>query len=187
MSGSSVIYNERADYSKTRLTNLSDRLADLKDLQNYPGLTIFAAGSYGRLEASTYSDIDLFFLAGKQSNAVTEPRTKSLRIFGKVIEIGDDMGFQKFSNDSEYLVILPIRDMLEQLGGRRDDHENYFTARMRWEHRGMEVIQGDYLHMERLPLRTLILANPPYLRHQGMTKAYKRDLRERASIVMGKK
>lgn len=61
------------------------------------------------------------------------------------------------------------------------------AARMRWGHRGMEVLQGDYLHMEKLSPRTLILANPPYLRHQGITKRYKRDLRDRASVIVGKK
>jgi adenine-specific DNA-methyltransferase len=61
------------------------------------------------------------------------------------------------------------------------------AARWRWESRGMQVMEGDYLHMERLPLRTLILANPPYLRHQGIPPAYKRELRERASVLAGMK
>ncbi|MBI3247030.1 MAG: SAM-dependent DNA methyltransferase [Deltaproteobacteria bacterium] len=59
------------------------------------------------------------------------------------------------------------------------------AAQWRWSHRGMEVIRGDYLHMERLPPRTLILANPPYLRHQGIPSKYKQELRERASVNMG--
>ena len=58
------------------------------------------------------------------------------------------------------------------------------AARWRWSHRGMSVQEGDYLHMDRLPLRTLILANPPYLRHQSIPRAYKSSLRERASILM---
>jgi len=35
-----------------------------------------------------------------------------------------------FSNDGEFLRILYLEDMLEQLGGREDDYLNYFTARM---------------------------------------------------------
>jgi hypothetical protein len=61
------------------------------------------------------------------------------------------------------------------------------AARRRWEARGMEVIAGDYLHMEQLPLRTLVLANPPYLRHQGIPLKYKRELRDRASVLAGMK
>lgn len=55
----------------------------------------------------------------------------------------------------------------------------------RWAHRGMKAMIGDYLHMERLPRRSLILANPPYLRHQDIRPKYKQELRERASIKMG--
>ena len=57
------------------------------------------------------------------------------------------------------------------------------AARSRWEHRGLQVVRADYLHLERLKPRTLILANPPYLRHQDIPTAYKRRLRERASVI----
>lgn len=130
MTATSNIYAQRAAYSRKRLTKLSKRLADLKELKEYTGLTIFGAGSFARLEASQYSDIDMFFLTGEQADEVSEPHTKSLRIFGRVIEIVDGMGFPKFSNDCEYLVILPTKNIVENLGGRTDDHENYFTARM---------------------------------------------------------
>src|SRR5258707_252408 len=42
------------------------------------------------------------------------------------------------------------------------------AARWRWADKGMQVLDGDYLHMDRLPPRTLVLANPPYLRHQSI-------------------
>ena len=58
------------------------------------------------------------------------------------------------------------------------------AARSRWERRGLEVKLGDYLHLERLQPRTLILANPPYLRHQDIPASYKKRLRERASVIM---
>ena len=58
------------------------------------------------------------------------------------------------------------------------------AARSRWGHRGLEVMQADYLHLERLQPRSLILANPPYLRHQDIPTPYKKQLRERASVIM---
>jgi hypothetical protein len=61
------------------------------------------------------------------------------------------------------------------------------AAYRRWAARGLEVKVGDYLHMERLPLRNLILANPPYLRHQLIPGDLKEKLRERASVVTGKR
>jgi predicted nucleotidyltransferase len=121
---------KRARYSASRLKELRARLAELAELKKTPKLTIFGAGSYARLEASEYSDIDMFFLSTATDDEDTEPHTNSLRIFGKVIEIADDLNFPKFSNDCEYLVVLKAADIRENLGNRTDDHENYFTARM---------------------------------------------------------
>lgn len=61
------------------------------------------------------------------------------------------------------------------------------AARQRWHDKGMEVILGDYLHMEQLAPRNLVLANPPYLRHQAIPADYKSELRQRASVKMGMK
>jgi adenine-specific DNA-methyltransferase len=61
------------------------------------------------------------------------------------------------------------------------------AARWRWSAKGMDVIQGDYLHLEKLPARNLILANPPYLRHQGIPTGYKRELQQRTSVLHGSK
>jgi adenine-specific DNA-methyltransferase len=63
--------------------------------------------------------------------------------------------------------------------------EQVVTAQKRWGRRGMLAMQGDYLHMERLPRRNLVLANPPFLRHQAIEPHYKHELRDRASSIMG--
>ena len=65
------------------------------------------------------------------------------------------------------------------------DQRQVLLARRRWSHRGLKVLLGNYLHMERLPARTLILANPPYLRHQRIPSDQKEALRQRASVVSG--
>lgn len=120
----------RADYSKNRLSELRNRLAKLRELDPLRGLTIFAAGSYGRHEASQYSDLDLFFFRSGDGKDLQDPRTNTFRVFGRLIDIADDMDFPKFSNDSEYLQLLDAETMLANLGGRIDDQANYFTARM---------------------------------------------------------
>lgn len=124
------LYDSRAEYSLVRLAELRKRLEKLPEIKEFPELTIFGAGSYGRLEASKFSDIDVFFFLSEHGTKVEEPRTNEFRLFGKVIEIADEMSFPKFSNDCEYLKILHTDKVLENLGGRLDDHENYFTARM---------------------------------------------------------
>ena len=57
------------------------------------------------------------------------------------------MGFPKFSNDSEFLVILDAKDLLHKLGSRTDDLENYFTARMLLLLEG-HCLYGDATHGE---------------------------------------
>lgn len=58
-------------------------------------------------------------------------------------------------------------------------------TRNQWSHKGLDVEHGDYLHMDRLPKRTLIIANPPYVRYQDIPPEYKKKLQERASAQMG--
>jgi predicted nucleotidyltransferase len=124
------VSKERAKYSSKRLSELCEKLAELQELQKAPKLTIFGAGSYARLEASSYSDLDMFFMSAASPGEDLNARTNSHRIFGKVIEIADELGFPAFSNDGEYLEILRADDIRENLGNRADDHKNYFTARM---------------------------------------------------------
>lgn len=124
------LFNSRAEYSQVRLNELQDRLRDLPELDGFPNLSVIGVGSYGRLEASQYSDIDLFFLINGGREDVTEPRTRSIRMFGKIIDVVEDMRFPKLSNDCQYLKLLHSDDILEKLGSPTDDHENYFTARM---------------------------------------------------------
>jgi hypothetical protein len=126
----SSLYDSRAEYSMVRLAELRNRLTNLPETKAFPELTIFGAGSYGRLEASKFSDIDIFFFVSEHATKIEDLHTKELRLFGKVLEIADSMSFPKFSNDCEYLEILRTDKILENLGGRIDDHENYFTARM---------------------------------------------------------
>jgi len=105
-------------------------MKNMSELRRFPELTIFGAGSYARLEASQHSDIDMFFLNASSEADLLEPRTSQLRLFARVIDIVGKMDFPKFSNDGEYLKILHMGDMVEQLGGRKDDYDNHFTTRM---------------------------------------------------------
>lgn len=121
---------ERIDYSEERLDDLKNRLEDLTALKTIPNLTIYAAGSYSRKEASEHSDIDLFFLTPTSKHDVQELNISSLKMFGQVIEVVESMLLPTLSNDGEYLRLIHTNEILENLGGRVDDHQNFFTARM---------------------------------------------------------
>lgn len=153
------VHEQREAYSTKRLDDLRGYFADLPELHDFTTLTVFAAGSYARLEASEYSDIDLFFVNMGGRHEIAEPRTKELRLFGKVIDIVDGLGFPKFSNDCQYLAILHSNDIISNLGSPTDDHENYFTARM------LLLLEGRCLYGEEVYRKVM----------EEMVKSYFRD------------
>lgn len=138
------VVSDRAKFSAERLAEIKHKLTELQELKKIPGLTIFSAGSFSRMEASQYSDIDMFFVTkrGEGGEGDDAPRTNSMRIFGRMIELVEVMGLPQFSNDCEYLQILTAEDIILHLGSRTDDHENYFTARM------LMLLEGHCLYGE---------------------------------------
>ncbi len=126
-----VLFAERRTQSEARLDELARRLRKSPPLKAYPGLTIYAAGSYARGEASIHSDVDLFFIHNDIRVAVEEPRLRGIRVLSAVIrEMEEGMEFPPPSNDGQFLNIIPLKSVLEHLGGAEDDYRNHFTARM---------------------------------------------------------
>lgn len=124
------LFKDRERFANERLENLRMRFKKIRELEKFPKLTIFAAGSYARLEASEYSDIDMFFLSSALPGEVEEPKTSRIRMFARIIDVVEDMKFQKFSNDGKYLEVLHMNDMIKKLGSPSDDYDNHFTTRM---------------------------------------------------------
>src|SRR5215813_9722250 len=123
----STILKTRNEFCARRLADLRERVAKVEALKKAPKLSIYVTGSYGRLEASEHSDLDLFFIsAGEKPGGRI---TKTL-IDAELIKIIKDMGFPPFSNSGQYLGIHSLTEMLETLGGREDDFKNFFTARL---------------------------------------------------------
>jgi len=140
---------ERRDFSQSRMREFRRRLQGLTELAELQGICIYATGSYARGEASEHSDIDLFFLHTGEPRSATVSRLKELRLFARVIEIGQEMNFPTFSNDGEFLKVLYIDEMLNLLGGKEDDFRNYFTARM------LMLLESQPLANRRLYLETI--------------------------------
>jgi predicted nucleotidyltransferase len=125
-----TLIEERRTFSQARLGELSRRLAQIPELQRLKDFSVYATGSYARNEASPHSDIDLFFVHCGASSSAKVSRLSELRLFAQIIEAGEQQEFPTFSNDGEFLKFLYLDDMLEMLGGREDDAQNFFTARM---------------------------------------------------------
>lgn len=123
------IFDDRRTYSLERIEGLQTRIAQEAARIDLTGLTIFTVGSYGRLEASPFSDIDLFFVYGSGASKI-ERRTNELRLFGRLIDVVEELDFPKLSNDAQYLQSHQTRKVLKYLGSPADDWRNYFTTRM---------------------------------------------------------
>lgn len=126
---SDELFAARKDKAETVLAELQTRVEKATSGVSLKGLSIFTVGSYGRLEASGHSDIDLFFIYEKESPKETR-RTNELKLFGRLIDIVEGMGFPDLSNDAQYLESHVIEEVLENLGSPSDDARNYFTMRM---------------------------------------------------------
>lgn len=116
--------------SEEKIADLMERLSRYRELTAIDGLTIYITGSYARLEASKHSDVDLFFVVDKSDEDENIPNLKKYRFYSRIIDIVDSMGFPSLSNDGEFLKLIRKGEMLDCLGGRNDDYDNMFTARM---------------------------------------------------------
>jgi hypothetical protein len=88
-------------------------------------------GSFGRVEASPYSDLDLFIL-GKSSADRTRrlSRLDEICVMADLIEVTRKLRIPEFSGDGRYLVHYSVHDLIGTLGKPDDDATNTFTARL---------------------------------------------------------
>lgn len=125
------IFNTRRTHSEAKISSLQSALSKSTPLDRFPSVTVFAAGSYARYEASPHSDIDLFFVCSRpRSELDGDSNIRQLRLMADIVRIGDEHGFPKFSNDGQYLNVSYLEDIINNLGGVLDDYENHFTLRM---------------------------------------------------------
>lgn len=121
---------ERKELSARRLEELTRRLRVCPVVNKQRRLCIYVCGSYGRLEASSTSDLDLFLVNNDLRTKVSVSRLDEILVRAEIIKTARDMQFPEFSNDGEYLQTHSLNSILTELGGRVDDYQNYFTARL---------------------------------------------------------
>ena len=91
-------------------------------------LCIYTTGSFGRREAGTHSDLDLFFVYdGERSDVGNINKTL---IDADLIRLCERLGYPPFSGDGVYLKIHTADDLAKKIGHQLEDAENIFTARM---------------------------------------------------------
>jgi len=115
------------DFSENKIEEFKSLIGEIPEVQRNK-LCIFATGSYGRLEASKYSDIDLFFLDTSKDTPISNIDT--VLINAEIIKICRKLEFPEFSQDGLYLKPHCLSDIKENLGSPVDDYKNFYTARM---------------------------------------------------------
>ncbi len=120
----------RASQSEARLLRLTKKVSKKIEMPNGENLCVYITGSFGRAEASKFSDLDIFFLHnGSEKSSGISNIDKSL-LDASVIKVCREEGFPEFSGGGKFLQIHYLDDILGTIGSREDDYKNYFTARL---------------------------------------------------------
>jgi predicted nucleotidyltransferase len=121
--------NQRRESAARRLQTLKEQLGEQPDALGVA--CVYVTGSFGRGEAGTHSDIDLFIAGAadddgdRRFSALNETCLKA-----DLIRTTRRQGFADFSGDGEYLQHYTIKDLVGSLGKSEDDAKNTFTARL---------------------------------------------------------
>lgn len=126
----------RRRFSKNKFVELKDKLISSADLIADKAC-VYATGSYGRVEASEHSDLDLF-IVGLNNGKVGRDKFEgsilrnlnAIRVKADLIEVTRDCGIREFDGDGRYLSHFSVDKLAKSLGTPEDDAENTFTARL---------------------------------------------------------
>lgn len=132
----------RKKYTISKINEIKKLLKETENLIKGKAC-IYVTGSFGRDEASSQSDLDLF-IAGtteideqnlnnnlaKQQHERRLNRLDEIIVKAKLIEVTRELELPEFDGDGEYLRQHTQYELIKQLGGPADDYHNTFTARL---------------------------------------------------------
>ncbi len=115
------LLSRRRKYASSRLDKFRAQISEFDVLDGLSNLCIYVTGSFGRLEASKFSDLDLFFIHKGSSDSDTVPWISKTLLDANLIHAARDLGFPEFSNDGEYLSVHYLDDIKKTLDLSRFD------------------------------------------------------------------
>lgn len=125
---SHVGFASRRSASEAKLNSIGGDLHGNPHVGKLVG-TIFAAGSYGRLEAGPRSDLDLFVIENiERDNNLNA--LERVRLLSALTDINDRNGCPAFDGEMRFFKVYSTKELIEYTGKPIDDTENSFTARM---------------------------------------------------------
>lgn len=120
-------HEARAAFSGQRLTELRGKLVEVEHTLR-DRACIYTTGSYGRVEASQHSDLDVFVVIDDEKLPIS--KLDLTLAVAELIKASREFGLPDFSNEGEYLVPYKIHDLINSLGQPEDDAKNTFTMRL---------------------------------------------------------
>jgi predicted nucleotidyltransferase len=125
-----ALLDGRRNETGERIEKLSKELEAAEKLATGKAC-VYATGSFGRCEASSHSDLDLF-IAGRSDKDGQRllRRLDEIRIKADLIEATQKLKIPDFSGDGEYLQHYTVAELVKTLGTPDDDANNTFTARL---------------------------------------------------------
>lgn len=93
---------------------------------------VYATGSYGRGDASTYSDLDLFIISKEEDVTKTRLVTglEEIELLASIVHVNRELGLPEPDADGSFLSVHGLSDYLIGLGKPSDDANNTFTGRL---------------------------------------------------------
>ncbi len=129
-----ALLNERRDRTSDRINLLRRELSSAEKLCSDKAC-VYATGSYGRGEATSHSDLDLF-IVGRTIGSESVGKKPALRnleeiiLKANLIDATRKLGIRDFDGDGAFLVHYTVDELISYLGKPDDDANNTFTARL---------------------------------------------------------
>jgi hypothetical protein len=122
---------ERQNFSDLRFELLRNELRDAASICAEKAC-IYATGSFGRREASEYSDFDLFIvsLGANDRDRYWLPNLDCILVKADLIRATNRLKFPPFSKDGKFLRPHTVHNLIATAGTEEDDATNTFTARL---------------------------------------------------------
>lgn len=123
------ILNQRRAQTADRIKHLQTEVSRAEQLCQGVAC-VYVTGSFGRREASTHSDLDLFIVGLGTHKDPELSRLNQILVKADLIDASKKLRLPEFSGDGEYLTHHTVAELLESLGKPEDDASNTFTARL---------------------------------------------------------
>lgn len=128
--------HDRRQQTRRRIGELRERLREAEGIVTGKAC-VYATGSFGRVEASSHSDLDLFIVGKSNGQKGRDGKEGSLlrhldeiRVKADLIETTQALRIPEFSGDGRYLTHYSVDELVSTLGTPEDDANNTLTARL---------------------------------------------------------